>query len=97
MAKIIARHEAALQLLEADRSWILFMEAGELGIIPQLMQTTATWKKSRTQGTCKCGLRQALMGALLMELAARLQKLGADAPAQQRLSKAKLLSTEPLA
>ena len=37
------------------------------------------------------------MGALLMELAARLQKLGADAPAQQRLSKAKLLSTEPLA
>ena len=96
MAKIIARHEAALQLLEADRSWILFMEAGELGIIPQLMQTTATWKKSRTQGTCKC-LRQALMGALLMELAARLQKLEADAPAQQRLSKAKLLSTEPLA
>ena len=94
MAKIIARHEAALQLLEADRSWILFMEAGELGIIPQLMQTTATWKKSRAQGTCKCGLRQALMGALLMELAARLQKLG---PAQQRLSKAKLLSTEPLA
>ena len=73
------------------------LEAGELGIIPQLMQTTATWKKSRTQGTCKCGLRQALMGALLMELAARLQKLGADAPAQQRLSKAKLLSTEPLA
>ena len=70
---------------------------GELGIIPQLMQTTATWKKSRAQGTCKCGLRQALMGALLMELAARLQKLGADAPAQQRLSKAKLLSTEPLA
>ena len=66
------------------------MEAGELGIIPQLMQTTATWKKSRTQGTCKCGLRQALMGALLMELAAR-------SPAQQRLSKAKLLSTEPLA
>ena len=51
----------------------------------------------RAQGTCKCGLRQALMGALLMELAARLQKLGADAPAQQRLSKAKLLSTEPLA
>ena len=97
MAKIIARHEAALQLLEADRSWILFMEAGELGIIPQLMQTTATWKKSRTQGTCKCGLRQALMGALLMELAARLQKLEADAPAQQNLSKAKLLSTEPLA
>ena len=97
MAKIIARHETALQLLEADRSWILFMEAGELGIIPQLMQTTATWKKSRTQGTCKCGLRQALMGALLMELVARLQKLGADAPAQQRLSKAKLLSTEPLA
>ena len=41
------------------------------------------------------GLRQALMGALLMELVARLQKLGADAPAQQRLSKAKLLSTEP--
>ena len=32
-----------------------------IGIIPQLMQTTATWKKSRTQGTCKCGLRQALM------------------------------------
>ena len=62
---------------------MIFMDPGEMGIIPQLMLTTASWKKSRAQGTCNCGLRQALMGTLLMEASAR-------------IIKAKLLSTEPL-
>ena len=55
-------------MLEADRSWIMFMDSGNLGITQQLIKTTASWKKSRTQGTCTCGLRQALMSALLLRI-----------------------------
>ena len=96
LAKILARHEAALQMLEADRSWVLFMDPGSMGIIPQLMETTKNWQRSRQLGSCNCGLRQALMGSLLMETVARLQKLGADQTAQKPLIQAKLLLTEPL-
>jgi len=96
LAKILARHEGALQMLEADRSWVLFMDPGSMGIIPQLMETTKNWQKSRQMGSCNCGLRQALMGSLLMELVARLQKLSADQAAQKTLIQAKLLQTEPL-
>ena len=83
-------------MLEANRSWIIFVDPGEVGIIPQLMLTTASWEKSRAHGTCNCGLRQALMGALLMEAVARMQKLSADQTAQQILFKVKLLSTKSL-
>ena len=31
LAKIMARHEAALQLLQSDRSWIMLMDSGDLG------------------------------------------------------------------
>ena len=95
LAKIIARHEAALQMLEADRSWIMFMDSGDLGITQQLLKTTASWKRSRAQGTCNCGLRQALMGALLMELEARMAKLLTDQDAQQKLISAGLLQKDP--
>ncbi|OLP76290.1 hypothetical protein AK812_SmicGene43795 [Symbiodinium microadriaticum] len=68
LARMMARHEMALQQLEADRSWVIFVDSGSLGIINQLMLTTATWKKQRSKNECSCSLRQALMGAMLMEL-----------------------------
>ena len=82
-------------MLEADRSWIMFMDSGDLGITQQLLKTTASWKRSRAQGTCNCGLRQALMGALLMELEARMAKLLTDQDAQQKLISAGLLQKDP--
>ena len=95
LAKIMARHEAALQLLEADRSWIMFMDSGDLGITQQLINTATSWKQSRAQGTCNCGRRQALMGARLMELEARMTKILTDQDAQQKLITAGLLSKDP--
>ena len=71
------------------------MDSGDLGITQQLLKTTASWKRSRAQGTCNCGLRQALMGALLMELEARMAKLLTDQDAQQKLISAGLLQKDP--
>ena len=82
-------------MLEADRSSIMFMDSGDLGITQRLLKTTASWKRSRAQGTCNCGLRQALMGALLMELEARMAKLLTDQDAQQKLISAGLLQKDP--
>ena len=67
-----------------------------LGIINQLMRTTATWKKQRSKNECSCSLRQALMGAMLMELEARMVKLETDASAQTPLVRAKILLQDPL-
>ena len=85
LARMMARHEMALQQLEADRSWVIFVDSGSLGIINQLMLTTATWKKQRSKNECSCSLRQALMGAMLMELEARMVKLETDVSAQTPL------------
>ena len=49
LARMMARQEMALQQLEADRSWVIFVDSGGLGIINQLMLTTATWKKQRSK------------------------------------------------
>ena len=52
LAKMLARHEMALQQLEADRSWVIFVDSGSMGIISQLMLTTATWKQQRSKNEC---------------------------------------------
>ena len=96
LARTMARHEMALQQLEADRSWVIFVDSGSLGIINQLMLTTATWKKQRSKNECSCSLRQALMGAMLMELEARMVKLETDTSAQTPLARAKILLQDPL-
>ena len=96
LARMMARHEMALQQLEADRSWVIFVDSGSLGIINQLMLTTATWKKQRSKNECSCSLRQALLGAMLMELEARMVKLETDVSAQTPLVRAKILLQDPL-
>ncbi|CAE7326556.1 kptA [Symbiodinium microadriaticum] len=75
LAKMLARHEMALQQLEADRSWVIFVDSGSMGII---------------------SLRQALMGAMLLELEARMAKLAQDTAAQTSLVRAKILLQDPL-
>ena len=45
---------------------------------------------------CSCSLRQALMGAMLMELEARMVKLETDTSAQTPLVRAKILLQDPL-
>ena len=94
LARMMARHEMALQQLEADRSWVIFVDSGSLGIINQLMLTTATWKKQRSKN--ECSLRQALLRAMIMELEARMVKLETDTSAQTPLVKAKILLQDPL-
>ncbi|CAE7243955.1 Pol [Symbiodinium natans] len=49
LTKYVSQHAMALQLLEADRSWVLWMDSGALGIIPQLVKTTATWKRAESR------------------------------------------------
>ncbi|CAE7455423.1 unnamed protein product [Symbiodinium natans] len=97
LTKYVSQHAMALQLLEADRSWVLWMDSGAMGIIPQLVKTTATWKASREQNKCTCSLRQALLGSLLLELQARLAKMEGDKAAQAPLIQRKMLVAEPMA
>ncbi|CAE7224369.1 unnamed protein product [Symbiodinium natans] len=97
LTKYVSQHAMALQLLEADRSWVLWMDSGAMGIIPQLVKTTATWKESREQNKCTCSLRQALLGSLLLELQARLAKMEGDKAAQAPLIQRKMLVAEPMA
>ena len=54
------------------------------------------WKRQRAKNECTCGLRQALMGALLLELEARMAKLAQDQPAQAPWSEPKSCFQDPL-
>ena len=96
MAKLLMRHQNALQLLAADRPFVIFMETGGLRVTPQLQATTKQWKSSREAGACSCSLRQALLGSVFMELEARLVKPELDTSAQTRLIAKGVLLKDPL-
>ena len=69
MAKMLQRHEHALQMTEADRSFVVFLSTRDSSILPKLYKSCQEWKVS-----CNSPLRAAFMACLLMELQARLRK-----------------------
>ena len=93
--RVVARHETALQVLEANRSWIIFVDPGEVGIIPQLASNCQLEEESRPWRV-QLWPQTSLDGrTAIMEAVARMQKLSAGQTAQQLLFKVKLLSTKP--
>ena len=66
------RHEKQLTILEADRSFVRFMETHSHGIVSMHTQASTAWHQKYEEGTVKTSLRAMLWGVLLMEWQARL-------------------------
>ncbi|CAE7035094.1 unnamed protein product [Symbiodinium natans] len=73
LVQMILRHEFSLQMLEADRTFRLYFLTKDSAVLPQLHKTSLDWKEKHEQGLCD-PLRTALMGVLMLELKARLEK-----------------------
>ena len=74
LVQLVLRHEFSIQMLEADRSFCLYLTTKDSSLLPQMYKTSLRWKENYENGTCEAPLRTALMGAMMMEFKARLAK-----------------------
>ena len=92
------RHEQQLTILEADRSYVFFMETNSHGIIGLLTvtQASATWHQKFEEGTVRTSLRATLWGVILMERQACLEKIEKDTQVLQVAETAGWATRTPL-
>ena len=96
LVRAAARHEQQLTSLEADRSYVLFLETGNHGMINVLVQASQTWHQKYEAGTVTTSLRATLWGVLLLEWQARLNKIETDTQALQTAETANWILRTPL-
>ncbi|CAE7212621.1 TRPT1 [Symbiodinium natans] len=96
LVKTALRHEHQLTILEADRSYVFFLDTTNHGIVSMLIQASATWNTKFEEGTVNTSLRATLWGVLLMEWKARLEKIESDAKVLQVAETAGWATRSPL-
>ena len=62
LVRAASRHEQQLTSLEADRSYVIFLETGNHGMIDMMIQASQTWHQQYEAGTVKTALRATLWG-----------------------------------
>ena len=67
LVRAASRHEQQLTSLEADRSYVFFLEVGHHGLIGMLVQASQAWHQQFEAGTVTTSLRATLWGVLLLE------------------------------
>ncbi|CAE7247000.1 pksN [Symbiodinium natans] len=96
LVKTALRHEHQLTILEADRSYVFFLDTTNHGIVSMLIQASATWNTKFEEGTVNTSLRATLWGVLLMEWKARLEKIESDTKVLQVAETAGWATRSPL-
>ena len=96
LIKSATRHEQQLTSLEADRSFVFFMETGHHGLIGMMIQASQAWRQKYEAGSATTSLRATLWRVLLLEWKARLEKIETDAQALQTAEAAHWITRSPL-
>ena len=96
LVRAASRHEQQLTSLEADRSYVFFLEVGHHGLIGMLVQASQAWHQQFEAGTVTTSLRATLWGVLLLEWKTRLDKIENDANALQTAEAAHWITRTPL-
>ena len=96
LVRAVSRHEQQLTSLEADRSYVFFLEVGHHGLIGMLVQASQAWHQQFEAGTVTTSLRATLWGVLLLEWKTRLDKIENDANALQTAEAAHWITRTPL-
>ena len=84
LATLVLRHETQQQMLEVDRSYVLFLSTEPLGVIPLLKEASERWRQLKETGKVTASLRCTLMTSLLLELQTRVQKIEAEPATRQK-------------
>ena len=93
LATLTLRHEAQLQMLEVDRSYVLFLNTEPLGVIPLLKEASERWKQLKETGKVTASLRCTLLTSVLLELQTRVQKVAAEPETRKKCEEAEWCST----
>ena len=96
LVRAASRHEQQLTSLEADRSYVFFLEVGHHGLIGMLVQASQAWHQQFEAGTVTTSLRATLWGVLLLEWKTRLDKIENDVNALQTAEAAHWITRTPL-
>lgn len=96
LIKAATRHEQQLTILEADRSFVFFLETGSHGLLGLLIQASQAWHQQYEAGSVTTSLRATLWGVLLLEWKTRLEKVENDAQALQTAEAAHWITRSPL-
>ena len=96
LVRAASRHEQQLTSLEADRSYVFFLEVGHHGLIGMLVQASQAWHQQFEAGTVTTSLRATLWGVLLLEWKTRLDKIENDVNALQTAETAHWITRTPL-
>ena len=81
MSKVVLQQADALQLLQLDRGFMMFLKQDARSILPSLLNMSREWRQKKEQGdpTLVSPLRTILLAGLLKELLQRLQAISATA------------------
>ena len=69
------RHESQLQALASTDQFLLFLPAGPVSLMPNILQHTQQWKDQQTKGTTTQPLRVVLGQMVIQEILDRFTKL----------------------
>lgn len=94
VSKLLLKHEATLASLRQDKSFVLFFRQDEHSLLPNLMQVSKEWHEKRAAGdmSVTTPLKTVLMGCLLKELLARLQRVTSTAEGRTSLQRAQWIN-----
>ena len=90
ISKLLLKHEATLSGLRQNKNFVLFFRQDERSLLPNLMQVSKEWHEKRAAGdmSLTSPLKTVLMGCLLKELLARLQRVASTEQGRESLRKA---------
>ena len=90
VSKLLLKHEATLAGLPQDKSFVLFFRQDEHRLLPYLMQVSKELHEKRAAGdmSVTSPLKTILMGCLLKEPLARLQRVTSTEQGRASLQKA---------
>ena len=77
LISLTLRHESQLQALASTDQFLLFLPAGPVSLMPNILQQTQQWKEQQTKGTSTQPLRVVLGQMVIQEILDRFTKLQA--------------------
>jgi len=75
LISLTLRHESQLQALASTDQFLLFLPAGPVSLMPNILQQTQQWKEQQTKGTSTQPLRVVLGQMVIQEILDRFTKL----------------------
>ena len=77
MGQLVLRLDKQVRLMQGESSLVAFMQTGQSGILPRMLQETAKWRQSHQQGQSTQSLKRTLWQLMMEQLHARVAKFAA--------------------